>query len=160
MTNLIIPSEVGRHIASTFYVEYSNTGNVAMPAPVLLLESSNPDERAAVHLNSALQTSGFWTSAIPQGYSSTVQILASGKVPGMLEPGESVTVPVYYGGMEMPWAVSQTQFGFDLRRLHHQRHRCGRLGEPAVELATRGHLRPGLGIDLRESDFAVGQHLG
>jgi hypothetical protein len=38
-TQLILPASVGRHIAATFYVKYSNTGTAAMPAPVLLLES-------------------------------------------------------------------------------------------------------------------------
>jgi RHS repeat-associated protein len=114
-TQLILPSWVGRHEASTFYVEYSNTGNVAMPAPVLLLEASNPTlDKPLFTLNPALQSSGFWTSAIPQGYSNTVQILASGAVPGVLEPGESITVPVYYAGMQEPWDWS-TSFGFDLR---------------------------------------------
>ena len=37
VTHLILPSEMGRHISSTIYVEYSNTGAVAMPAPLLVL---------------------------------------------------------------------------------------------------------------------------
>ena len=114
-TNLILPGTMGRHVASTFYVEYSNTGNVAMPAPVLLLEATPPTDPTTLPdlplftLNPALQTSGYWTSAIPEGYSNTVQILACGKVPGVLEPGESVTVPVYYAGMQEPWSVSFRQ---------------------------------------------------
>ena len=78
---------IGRHISSTFYVEYSNTGTAAMPAPVILLESSVADDLPLFTLNKSLVVSGFWTSAIPQGYSNTVEILASGKVPGVLEPG-------------------------------------------------------------------------
>ncbi|MFO0943396.1 MAG: RHS repeat-associated core domain-containing protein, partial [Pirellulales bacterium] len=114
-TELLLPGAVGRHIASTFYVQYSNTGDVAMPAPVLLLESSNTTDVPLFTLDPALRTSGFWTSAIPQGYSSTVQILASGKTPGVLGPGESVTVPVYYAGMQKPWDFSHDTFEFDLR---------------------------------------------
>ena len=34
---LILPSQMGRHISSTIYVDYSNTGTVAMPAPLLVL---------------------------------------------------------------------------------------------------------------------------
>ncbi len=119
-TQLILPGEVGRHIAATFYVEYSNTGNAAMPAPVLLLESTPPTDPNATPdlplftLDPALQNPGYWTTANPAGYSYTVQILASGKVPGVLEPGESVTVPVYYAGMALPWDLSETQFSFDL----------------------------------------------
>ena len=84
-------------------------------APVLLLESSVPSDVPLFTLNAALRTSGFWTSAIPQGYSSTVQILASGKVPGVLEPGESFTVPVYYAGMVQPWDFSHSTFSFRIR---------------------------------------------
>ena len=39
VTHLILPSQMGRHISSTIYVEYANTGNVAMPAPLLVLEA-------------------------------------------------------------------------------------------------------------------------
>ena len=39
VSHLILPAEMGRHISSTFYVEYSNTGNVAMPAPLLVLRA-------------------------------------------------------------------------------------------------------------------------
>ncbi len=115
-TQLILPAAVGRHITSTFYVKYANTGTVAMPAPILLLESSVPDDLPEFTLNPAVRVSGYWSSsALPQGYSNTVEILASGKVPGILEPGESVTVPVYYAGMQKPWNFSESQFKFDLR---------------------------------------------
>ena len=115
VTHLVLPGAVGRHIRSTFYVEYANTGNAAMAAPVLMLEASNPTlDRPLFTLNPALQIAGDWTSALPAGYSNTVEILASGKVPGVLEPGESVTVPVYYGGMQMPWDWSST-FSFDVK---------------------------------------------
>ncbi len=61
--------------------------------------------------------SGQWTSAFPEGYSSTAEILASGKVPGVLGPGESETVPVYYAGMLEPWVnfYGPKQFEFDIR---------------------------------------------
>ena len=51
----------------------------------------------------------------PTPGSNTVEILASGKVPGILGPGESVTVPVYYAGMQQPWNFSESQFKFDIR---------------------------------------------
>jgi len=114
-TRLILPGVIGRHISSTFYVQYSNTGTAAMPAPLLLLESSVADDVPLFTLNKALVVPGFWTSAFPQGYSSKVEILASGAVPGWLEPGESVTVPVYYAGMVEPWNFNETQFKFDIR---------------------------------------------
>ena len=42
----------------------------------------------------------------PAGYSQSVQILASGATPGVLAPGESVRVPVYYAG----WNIIQWDF--------------------------------------------------
>ena len=39
-THLILPAAMGRHVSSTIYVQYSNTGAVAMPAPLLVLESA------------------------------------------------------------------------------------------------------------------------
>ena len=42
VTNLILPNPMGRHIASVIYVQYSNTGNIAMPAPLLVLTGTNP----------------------------------------------------------------------------------------------------------------------
>ena len=109
---LILPSVMGRHISSTIYVDYSNTGSVAMPAPLLVLQSTYADEKPLFTLNPALVVSGYWTSALPEGYSNSVEILASGtEVPGWLEPGESISVPVYYAGMQQPWPT-EPKFGF------------------------------------------------
>ena len=120
VSKLILPSEIGRHISSTFYVEYSNTGSEAMPAPLLVLGA--PPEVIGgqtitnlplLTLNPALVVSGYWTSAIPEGYSNTIEILATGtEVPGWLEPGESITIPVYYAGMQQPWNFTETSFQF------------------------------------------------
>ncbi len=49
---------------------------------------------------------GFWTSAQPDGFSHSVQLLASGATPGVLQPGESIRVPVYYAGWQQPWNFS------------------------------------------------------
>ncbi len=108
VTNIILPNPMTRHIALTLYVQYSNTGNVAMPAPLLNLTAVLPNGAtgALMTLNPALQVSGFWTSSVPEGYSSTIEILASGATPGLLQPGESETVPVYYAG----WLESQWDF--------------------------------------------------
>ncbi|MHB1558088.1 MAG: RHS repeat-associated core domain-containing protein, partial [Isosphaeraceae bacterium] len=120
-TRLILPGVMGRHISSTIYIQYSNTGSQAIPAPILVLSAPNEviNGQTIVNLplftlNPALQVAGYWTSALPAGYSNTIEILASGKVPGVLEPGESVTVPVYYAGMQQPWNFVETHFDFSL----------------------------------------------
>ena len=114
-THLILPAKMGRHISSTIEVEYSNVGTAAIAAPLLVLESARPQDVPLLTLDPSLVVSGYWTSATPVGYSSSVEILASGnQVPGWIEPGESVTVPVYYAGMQRPWDLSETNFQFNL----------------------------------------------
>ena len=51
----------------------------------------------------------------PTGYSSSVQILASGATPGLLQPGESETVPVYYDGSVVSTSSTPRSFS-TLRR--------------------------------------------
>ena len=42
----------------------------------------------------------------PPGYGQTVQFLASGATPGLLEPGEDIKIPIYYAG----WLQGQWDF--------------------------------------------------
>jgi RHS repeat-associated protein len=118
-TKVIVPNPIGYHIASTIYVQYSNTGTVAMPAPLLVLSATQSGiEGALLTLDPALQVSGFWTSATPAGYSQSVQILASGATPGVLQPGETETVPVYYAGwLTGQWDFSRPPIYFNLGSL-------------------------------------------
>ena len=70
-------------------------------------------------LDPSLQTSGLYTSATPLGYAQFVQILASGATPGILQPGESVRVPVYYAGwLNGQWNSSSPQVSFALSTLN------------------------------------------
>jgi len=116
VTHLIVPGSLGRHALATLYVEYANTGTVAMPAPLLVLASGDADnsDHPLMTLDQSLVSQGFWTSATPQGFSETIQILATGNTPGMLQPGESFSVPVYYAGLRQPWNMSDNQVEFNL----------------------------------------------
>jgi RHS repeat-associated protein len=106
-TNIIVPNPIGYHIASTIYVDYTNTGNVPMPAPMLVVTGTmNGLQGALLTLDASKQTAGFWTSATPAGFAQSVEFLASGAQPGILQPGESEQVPVYYAG----WLHSQWDF--------------------------------------------------
>ena len=113
-TRLILPSSVGRHAVATLYVEYANTGDVSMSAPLLVLVSGDPDgsDRPLMTLDQSRLSGGFWTSAIPEGFSESVQFLASGSQPGILGPGESGRMPVYYAGLLTPWDFSDTRVEF------------------------------------------------
>ena len=114
-TNLVVPNVVGYHQVATLYVEYSNEGDAAMPAPLLLVTARQLDREAAfLTLKNEGIVDGFWTSADPVGFTHSVQILASGKTPGVLQPGESMRVPVYYAGWQQPWDFSYPSINFRL----------------------------------------------
>ncbi len=114
-TNLILPARFGYHYLATVYVEYRNVGDAPMPAPLLVVTASQDNQNtpgairngAIMTLDATRRSSGFWTSAMPEGFSNSVQFLASGENPGMLQPGESGRVPVYYAGWQKPWAIPE-----------------------------------------------------
>jgi RHS repeat-associated protein len=118
--NLVTPSLLGYHIPSTLYLQYSNTGDLAMPAPVIDVTitqthaNGTTDAKALLTLDGSIVTQGFWTSALPDGFSNTVDVLASGATPGVLEPGEAVQVPIYYAGWQQPWDLRYPLFHFDV----------------------------------------------
>jgi YD repeat-containing protein len=103
-TKLIIPTPIGFHYASTLYVEYTNTGTAPMAAPLLVLTATIDGQQGAfLSLDPSLAGHYYSSNSMPAGLSPTVQFVASGSIPGVLEPGESVTVPVYQDG----WLLSQ-----------------------------------------------------
>lgn len=119
-THLILPAALGRHGLATIFVEYANTGNVAMPAPILTLQSADLDDsdKPLLTLNQTKLAQGFWTTALPNGFSHSVQIYASGAVPGVLQPGERFRVPVYYAGLQQTngtWDFTDTNVEFQVR---------------------------------------------
>jgi YD repeat-containing protein len=111
-TNLELPSAFGFHALATIYVDYSNTGDVAMPTPLIVLTPTTSGGRqgAILTLDQSRLTSGFWTSAMPDGFSNSVQFLASGAIPGVLGPGESGRVAICYAGWQQPWDFGSAQF--------------------------------------------------
>ena len=101
---VVVPNPVGQDTASTVYVDYTNTGNVAIPAPLLMLTATQGSSQGGfLSLDSSDAGLAYNSNATPSGFSNTVQFLASGATPGMIEPGESEQIPVYYGG----WLSSQ-----------------------------------------------------
>lgn len=114
-TALIVPAQLGYHAVATIWVEYRNAGNAAVPALLLVLTATqNGREGAFLTLQQVGLVEGFWTSADPAGFSQSVQILASGDTPGMLQPGESVRVPVHYAGWQQPWDFSYPPINWNL----------------------------------------------
>ena len=97
--DVIMPAELGYNQLATIYVEYVNTGTVAMPAPLLETTVTQLGHQAAIlTLEKARVTNGIWVEGtlIASGFATSVQFLASGEIAGILQPGESRRVPVFY----------------------------------------------------------------
>ena len=113
-TNLVLPSVLGWHGTGQIVVEYENVGSVAMTSPLLHLTANvNGQEGAFLTLDGSLVTQGFWTSAVPEGFGHSVQFLATGGTPGVLQPGERGSVTVYYAGWQQPWSFG-SRFNFQV----------------------------------------------
>jgi RHS repeat-associated protein len=109
-TSISVPSWVGWGSAATIYVTYTNDGTAPMAAPLLVVTATMDDiEGACLTIDPSLAgvgIGGYATYFTPAGFAQSVQFLASGAAPGILNPGESKTVPVYYGG----WLYNQRDY--------------------------------------------------
>ena len=99
-TNLVVPGNLspGFPVKQTVWVEYSNTGDIAMPAPLLMVTVNSTglltdDELFAESLRGS--------RALPNSLGSSIQLIGVGSdsTPGTLQPGESGSIPVYYVGL-------------------------------------------------------------
>ncbi len=88
---------------------------------------------------------------MPEGFSDHVQFLASGDTPGLLQPGESGRVPIYYAGWQKPWDMSYPPFQWSLGVLSAEN------GTPVDWAAMKEEMRPpyvGTGLwDVLWSNF-------
>jgi len=99
-TNLVLPSRLGSaHTLQTFYVEYENTGDVAVGAPLLAVHATDTGVLTLDYNRATNAMVHRQDRTFPEGFSDTVYILASGDQPGVLLPGESGRVPVYWMGI-------------------------------------------------------------
>jgi RHS repeat-associated protein len=117
------PKGLGYHSISTFYLNYKNEGDAAMPAPLLSFTPTQThkvngvevtEHNAFLTLDRSRLVSGFATSGLPDGFAHTIQLLASGNTPGVLQPGEAMRVPIYWAGWQQPWDLSYPAFHFDI----------------------------------------------
>lgn len=118
-TKVILPGVLGRHAVDTIYVEYANTGDTPMAAPLLVLKSADPDgsDRPIFTLDAARVIPGFWAGVeeAPEDTSTEVYLLASGAQAGVLAPGERRQVPVHYLGLVMPWDFADNEIEVEVR---------------------------------------------
>src|ERR1017187_9973590 len=82
-----------------------------MPAPLVSFTATqNGISDTFLTLNSALAGQAFWTPSEQPGFSHTIQFLASGTVPGVLQPGQTYRIPIYYCG----WKQDTSRYGTGL----------------------------------------------
>ncbi len=111
-TQLIMPPALGRRTPAILYVEYANTGDLAMPAPLIILQSTDADDsdKPILSLDGTRVVQNLWTSinaVMPPNTSHSILMLGSGKQAGVLNPGERIRVPVSYIGLLLPWTADQ-----------------------------------------------------
>jgi RHS repeat-associated protein len=118
-TNLILPRSFGRNTIATIYVEYENSGSIAMPAPLLVLRSADEDDsdKPLLTLDYKNVVRNLWAATKSNSAGHTVQFLADGDddTPGVLYPGDKGRVPVYYSGLLPPWDGSDRNVEFEVR---------------------------------------------
>lgn len=109
-TRLIVPSAVGFAIPirQTLWIEYTNSGDHAMPAPLLMLHGDS-GARITADESLAIPRAGFGTIS---GVNDTVQLLGLGSsaTPWILQPGEAGRIPIYYIGLSQPASYPQVTF--------------------------------------------------
>jgi RHS repeat-associated protein len=99
LVNVVAPPSLTSTDPAVVTVQYRNTGLIPMPAPVLQLTASqNGNLGAFLTLDPTLINVGHNTNTTPTHFAPAVEMLASGDTPGVLQPGESGAVAVYYGG--------------------------------------------------------------
>jgi hypothetical protein len=112
-TRLILPSALAANRRAVLWIEYTNVGWGPMLAPLLKLHGS---QNALLTVDPSLDGRGLRTYDPPPGLTDTVQVLALGSGPdvGVLNPGDSGQIPVYYRGLTFPLDWSLPPIEFDL----------------------------------------------
>ena len=110
-SDLIVPSGIRYDAPAILYVEYENTGDAPMAAPLFIVSAEREGRRAAI-LTLNRKNIG-WVSYEDQtqntGTTNRLYVLGIGEQPATLMPGEKQTIPVYYGGWLKPWPNTGTR---------------------------------------------------
>jgi len=83
----------------------TNTGSSAVNAPMVRLQVQNKagKENALLTLDPNLAGKNYSVSVLPEGFANSLGIIVSGKTAGTIQPGETVEIPIYWGGLLRPW---------------------------------------------------------
>lgn len=135
--NLIVPGSVRDIGRSTVWVDYRNAGDAAIPAPLIQVTAS-AGAFLTLDPNQAITFPNDWP---PPGVGSTVQAIAtgSGATPGILQPGDSGRIAVYYIGLPRPGTANAVTFSLGTLTVEDTTHWvCPDLGPAPPTSGTGG----------------------
>ena len=99
---------------STVYIEYTNNSEFAIAAPLLhlIVKNQQGEEKAVLTMNPnmVLQQLSRNETTLPDGYSHDMYMIGNGAAVGVLQPGETATIPVYWRG----WMGDMEQITFQV----------------------------------------------
>lgn len=98
--SLELPESLTRNEEAVIKLTYENSSAKDVAAPLLMIGVKGDDgqEGALLTLDNTLWESDKQTTATPAGFSTRLQILASGDEAGVLKAGETVVKEIYWGG--------------------------------------------------------------
>lgn len=98
--SLELPESLTRNEEAVIKLTYTNSGTETVAAPLLAIGVKGDDgsEGALLTLDKTLWESDAQTTATPAGFSTSLQILASGSEAGVLKAGETIVKEIYWGG--------------------------------------------------------------
>ena len=102
-TKLLIPNNLAVRGKQTLWLEYKNAGTAPMTAPVLRVTGDHSTLITLdVNLASRARQTAFQGNWPPRGITSKVEVMGtgSGATPGILQPGDSARIPIYYVGLD------------------------------------------------------------
>ncbi len=124
VTNLIVPSAVGWHAPATLYVQYSNTGDVAMPAPLLVVDSYVGSYQWRVNIGSPPNVVGYqdfdtYDQALSYEQQYNIQLISQGIMEGgpTAQPPDLVDNTVHGAWMSLDPSLANQAFWTTLSRL-------------------------------------------
>ena len=152
--SLEVPERLRAIGRATVWIEYTNTGPIAIPSPVLTVTASDGALITADYDKAFPFPSTFdWP---PEGIGSTIQVLAtgSGATPGILQPGDSGRLPFYYVGLAEPRNVPDVSFGMWAMTQHEYTSRSYQLSGGAIGANMGGAFTYlDLSIDWNDAEF-------
>ncbi|MBQ6828642.1 MAG: RHS repeat protein, partial [Thermoguttaceae bacterium] len=93
-----------------------NTSDKPVDAALLTLTATNDrgERNAMLTLDAAQAQVPYFSTFMPDGFASSISLLTSGASNGVLGPGETLEIPVYWGGWVKPWDSASFEFELSL----------------------------------------------